>query len=58
MSTEVSQSLEAREQHYQQFFGPLTQNVWHSTDLKAVHVDIYQFAPTRERPYWIRESLV
>jgi hypothetical protein len=24
----------------------------HSTDLKPVHIDMYQFAPTAERPYW------
>jgi hypothetical protein len=24
----------------------------HSTDKKIVHIDIYQFAPTKKRPYW------
>lgn len=24
----------------------------HSTDVKPVHVDVYQFAPTEERPFW------
>ena len=44
--------LEAREEHYQQFFGPLTEDVVHSTDIKPVHIDSYQFAPTADRPHW------
>jgi hypothetical protein len=43
---------EEREAHYQRFFGPLSQPVMHSTDDKAVHIDIYQYAPTEDRPYW------
>jgi Suppressor of fused protein (SUFU) len=52
MSANADRFLNVREKHYQRFLGPLTQNVWHSTDEKAVHIDIYQFAPTRKRPYW------
>lgn len=44
--------LEARERHYEQFFGRLTEPVMHSTDFKPVHVDIYQYAPTKQRGYW------
>jgi hypothetical protein len=44
--------MEEREAHYQRFFGPLNQSIMHSTDDKKVHVDIYQYAPTEERPYW------
>jgi hypothetical protein len=44
--------LEARERHYRRFFGPLTQEVLHSTDVKPVHIDIYQFMPRKRRPYW------
>lgn len=42
----------ARENHYRRFFGELTEPVWHSTDDKAPHIDIYQFAPTQEREFW------
>lgn len=34
--------LNAREEHYQRFFGPMNQQVMHSTDFKTLHVDIYQ----------------
>lgn len=44
--------LEAREQHYERFFGPITQKILHSTDVKPVHIDIYQFEPTQDRDYW------
>lgn len=41
-----------REAHYQRLFGPLTEEVAHSTDLQSVHIDIYRFAPTAVRPFW------
>jgi hypothetical protein len=44
--------LKARESHYVRHFGALNQPVMHSTDFKPMHVDIYQFAPTNERPFW------
>lgn len=44
--------LEAREEHYERFFGPITQPIMHSTDVKPVHIDIYQFEPTEDRNYW------
>jgi len=44
--------LEAREQHYQRFFGELTHKIMHSTDIQPVHIDIYQFEPTPERDFW------
>ena len=52
MFTHPAGFLEAREQHYQRFFGPMTQKVMHSTDVKRVHIDLYQFEPTQDRPYW------
>jgi hypothetical protein len=50
--THLEGFLEAREEHYQRFFGPLTQPIMHSTDFRPVHIDLYQFEPTTERPYW------
>ena len=52
MLTHPEGFLETRERHYQQFFGELTQKVMHSTDVKPVHIDIYQFEPTKDRRYW------
>jgi hypothetical protein len=52
MITHPDGYLEARERHYQRFFGPMTQKVMHSTDIKPVHIDIYQFEPTTDRPFW------
>ena len=49
----VEEFRTAREAHYQRLFGPLTEDVAHSTDLQSVHVDIYQFAPTAAHPFWI-----
>ncbi|MHC4743266.1 MAG: suppressor of fused domain protein [Planctomycetota bacterium] len=44
--------LEVREAHYIKYFGPLEEKVMHSTDVKEVHIDIYQFPPNDERPHW------
>lgn len=44
--------IQNREHHYQQFFGPIRPPLMHSTDTKPVHIDIYQFEPTSDRPYW------
>ncbi len=44
--------IEQREAHYTRFLGALDQKVMHSTDVKQVHVDIYTFAPTPERPFF------
>jgi hypothetical protein len=44
--------MEAREAHYKRFFGPID-SVNHSTDAKPIHVDIYQFAPSDDRDYWV-----
>jgi len=52
MSSHPEGFLEIREAHYQKYFGPLTEKVMHSTDMKPVHVDIYQFPPTARRPFW------
>lgn len=39
------------ENQYEKLIGVIDK-VWHSIDVKDVHIDIYQFAPTIERPYW------
>jgi len=44
--------IEQREAHYVRFFGPITEKVMHSTDTKPVHVDIYTYRPTEERPFF------
>jgi len=44
--------LKIREKHYCKFFGPMNDEVMHSIDEHEVHVDIYQFPPTKKRPYW------
>jgi hypothetical protein len=43
----------AREAHYEKFLGPITQPLMHSSDQKQPHIDIYQFEPTADRPYWV-----
>ncbi|MEO6908044.1 MAG: suppressor of fused domain protein [Abditibacteriaceae bacterium] len=48
----VDNFLCPREEHYQNFFGSLTQEIMHSSDAKEVHIDIYQFEPTPDRPFW------
>jgi hypothetical protein len=52
MLTHPAGFLEAREIHYESFFGPITRPVTHSTDVKQVHIDVYEFEPTRGREYW------
>jgi hypothetical protein len=52
MLTHPEGFLEAREQHYQRFFGAITEPVIHSTDIKPVHIDVYQFRPTEGRQFW------
>lgn len=44
--------IDQRENHYIQYLGALDQQVMHSTDVKPVHVDIYTFTPTDERPFY------
>ncbi len=41
-----------REKHYKKFFGTMSDNVMHSINTHEVHVDIYQFEPSRKRPFW------
>lgn len=52
MSFEFPEFIRQREQHYARFFGPLTREIMHSTDVKSVHIDIYTFEPTKERPFY------
>ena len=44
--------IDQRESHYEKFLGTLTDQVMHSTDIKPVHVDVYTFSPTADRPYY------
>lgn len=44
--------LEVREAHYAKYFGPIKKPVMHSTDVKPVHIDIYQFPPRGDRRHW------
>jgi hypothetical protein len=41
-----------REAHYERFLGPLTEKIMHATDVKPVHVDIYTFRPSSDRPHF------
>jgi hypothetical protein len=53
MDTEYENSpMGLLDKHYRKFIGPLDEKVWHSTDQKDVHIDVYQFAPSPERPFW------
>jgi hypothetical protein len=47
-----SELIKQREAHYTRFFGPLTQKIMHSTDIKPVHIDIYTFEPNEERSFF------
>ena len=47
-----SELMEQRERHYRQFFGAVEPRVMHSTDIKPVHVDVYEYPPTAERPFY------
>jgi len=40
-----------REALYKRLFGSIDK-VFHSTDLRPVHIDIYRFAPSPTRPFW------
>ena len=40
-----------REALYERIFGSIDE-VFHPTDLRPVHIDIYRFAPTPARPFW------
>lgn len=44
--------LARREAHYARMFGHRSSLVWHSTDGKSPHVDVYQFPPGNGRDYW------
>jgi hypothetical protein len=46
-------SLEQRQRHYERFFGPVDQQIMHSTDDRHPHIDIYQFAPHGDRDHWV-----
>ena len=46
------EAIELREKHYEQFLGPMNNDMYHSTDNKSPHIDIYQFEPHGDRDYW------
>ncbi len=52
MTSDPTDLMQARESHYSKYFGPLSEPVMHSMDAKVPHIDIYQFRPTAERPFW------
>jgi Suppressor of fused protein (SUFU) len=52
MVLDASDFFQERESHYARFLGPLTEPVVHSMDLKVPHIDVYQFRPNDERPFW------
>lgn len=52
MVDELSEAMQSREDHYESHFGPLTEPVMHSTDVKTPHVDVYRFGPSEDRPFW------
>ncbi|MGY8770553.1 MAG: suppressor of fused domain protein [Pirellulales bacterium] len=52
MAHDKAMYLDAREAHYEKYLGAMDNQVMHSTDEKVPDVDIYQFSPTEERPYW------
>lgn len=52
MPVNYEEFMRDREKHYERFFGPLPESVLHSTDTVIPHVDIYQFPPHENRPYW------
>lgn len=47
-----AERLARREAHYARMFGHCSSPVWHSTDGKSPHVDVYQFPPGNGREYW------
>lgn len=49
---DTSELMKAREAHYAAHFGPINQPVMHSKDRQDPQIDVYQFEPTEERPYW------
>lgn len=44
--------ISQREAHYTSYLGSIDQEIMHSTDVKIVHVDIYTFSPSRDRPFY------
>lgn len=46
------EATEHREKYYEQMFGPMSNDMYHSTDNKSPHIDIYQFGPHGDRDYW------
>src|SRR5437762_7376163 len=52
MSFGFSELIQQREEHYARFLGPLTREIMHSTNFKTVHIDVYTFEPTKERPFF------
>ena len=40
------------ENHYRKFIGDIFGTVWHSTNKKPVHIDVYQVPPNQKRKFW------
>jgi hypothetical protein len=44
--------IQILENHYKKFIGDVSGTVWHSTDKKPVHIDVYQLPPNPKRQFW------
>ncbi|MEI8247000.1 MAG: suppressor of fused domain protein [Lentisphaerota bacterium] len=44
--------IEIRENHYEKYLGKLDQPILSPTEKIYPHIEIYQIAPTPQRPYW------
>jgi hypothetical protein len=44
--------IEILEKHYRKFIGNISDRVWHSTDSKPVHIDVYEIPPNPKRDFW------
>lgn len=49
---DTSELMQAREAHYESHIGPIDQPVMHTKEARVPQIDVYQFPPTEERPYW------
>jgi len=44
--------IEIRENHYEKYLGKLDQPILSPTEKIYPHIEIYQIAPTPQKPYW------
>ncbi len=48
----LADGMEIRKQHYEKYLGKLDQPILHPTKKIYPHMNIYQIAPTPQKPYW------